>query len=182
MARRQRLAKIAEMWDEDLRTQVGSLVQARVRAEEARRSLAAFEERTAQAREERGALMGGASADEWRAREAWIATCAAREERAAQASVAAEEAVRAASAGVTAAQQKVERMKLVLARLDAQEALAERRAEQRSQDEIAARISQTHLSRNPEGASRSSARARSEADAASRASARAGATGGGERR
>jgi flagellar biosynthesis chaperone FliJ len=147
--RRQRLSRIADMWDEDLRTCAGALAQARARADEARRALEELKARTAGARDLRMALMGGASADEWRAREAWIATCAAREERGASILLGAEQAVLEASRAVTTAQQKVERMKLVLARLAAQEALIERRSEQRSQDEIAARISQSHTSRNP---------------------------------
>ena len=150
-ARRQRLTKVAEMWDEELRVSVGALLDARSRAEQKEREWAAARARTEEARASRAALMGGASADEWRAREAWIDTCASREERAAHARRAAEQIVSEASRAVTTAQQKVERMKLVLARLAEQEAAAERRADRRSEDEIAARVSQAQVGRAGRG-------------------------------
>jgi flagellar export protein FliJ len=142
-ARRQRLAKVADLWDEELKTSASALAVARTRADAARRAAEEARARTEAARTSRRELLNGANAEEWRAREAWIDTCGRREERAMAACREADKAVDAASRAVRAAQQKVERLKLVLAKLAEQERAAERRAEQRSDDEFAARISQS---------------------------------------
>ena len=138
-ARRKRLDRVRSVWEEDLRRAVAALTNAKNRADVAQAHLEEARARTRAAKTAKSGLMGGASADEWRAREAWIATCAVREERAFLARVAADQAASAALRAVTVAEQKIERLRLVVARILETEATAQRRAERREEDDFAQR-------------------------------------------
>lgn len=142
VARRKRLARVQAVWENDLNRCVAALNEAKSRADVA---AAHVEEARAKTRAARGAkadLVRGGSAEEFAVREAWLMTCGVREEKAVIALSVADRAVAAANAAVVAAQQKIERLKLVLARLAQGDADAARRAERLIEDEAAARMSQ----------------------------------------
>ena len=138
-ARRKRLDRVREVWEEDLRRAAVALGEARARADAAQAELEETRARTRAAKAAKSALMGGASAEEWRAREAWIATCTAREERSFAARPAADRAVEQAMRTVIEAQLRIERLKLVMAKMAETEEGARRRAERREEDDLAAR-------------------------------------------
>jgi flagellar export protein FliJ len=139
-ARMKRLDRVRAVWEEDLHRAAAALSDARARAEAAQSQLDDARGRTRAGKEAKSAaIKGGVSAEEWRSREAWIATCTAREERAFQARVAADHVAAKALRVVTEAQQKLERLRLVVQRLAEGEAVARRRAERRDEDEHAAR-------------------------------------------
>ncbi len=140
-ARRKRLERVQKVWEDDLHTRVAALAEVRARADVAHADLEAARTRKRAAIAAKAELMGGASADEWRAREAWIGTCGAREDRAVLTLAAADRAVAEAMGAVMAAQQKIERLKLVLARIAKGEVDAERRVDRINEDEVSARMS-----------------------------------------
>ncbi len=139
--RRKRLERVQRVWEDDLARCAAALQEARGRADVAQAHLEEARARKRAARDAKADLVRGGSADDWSVREAWLATCGVREERALMARAAADRAVAEANAAVTVAQQKIERLKLVLARLARGDVDEARRAERIVDDEAAARVS-----------------------------------------
>jgi flagellar biosynthesis chaperone FliJ len=140
-ARRKRLARVQKVWEDDFDKCVMALNEARARAEVAQAHLEEARARTRAARSAKADLVRGGSADDWAAREAWLMTCGIREEKAVIARSVADRAVQDAQAAVVVATQKIERLKLVIARLARGDAEDARRAERVIEDEAAARMS-----------------------------------------
>jgi hypothetical protein len=140
-ARRKRLERVQHVWEEDLGRCVAALGDARARADVAQAHLDEARAKTRAARGAKADLLGGASAEEWRTREAWLATCGVREEKAILARAGADSVVAQALGAVTLAHQKIERLKLVLVRIAQADAAGGRRADRITEDESSARMS-----------------------------------------
>ena len=140
-ARIKRLERVQRVWEDDLGRAAGALTEARARADVAQAHLEEARAKKRAAREKKADLVNGGSADEWAVREAWLATCGVREEKSVMARAVADRAVSEAHAAVVVAQQKIERLKLVLARLAKDAADDARRAERIFEDDAAARMS-----------------------------------------
>jgi flagellar biosynthesis chaperone FliJ len=136
-----RLERVQRVWEDDLGRAAGALAEARARADVAQAHLEEARSKTRAARQQKADLVHGGSADDWAVREAWLATCTVREEKSVMARAVADRAVKDAHAVVVTAQQKIERLKLVLARLAKDAADGARRAERIFEDDAAARMS-----------------------------------------
>jgi flagellar biosynthesis chaperone FliJ len=135
-----RLERVQRVWEDDLARAASALNEARSRADVAQAHLEEARARKRAAFEKKADLVHGGSADEWSVREAWLATCGVREDKSLMARAVADRAVVVAHAAVVTAQQKIERLKLVVARIARGDADAARRAERIFEDDAAARM------------------------------------------
>ncbi len=136
-----RLERVQRVWEGDLARAAATLNEARAQADVAQAHLEEARARKRAALDQKADLVRGGSADDWSVREAWLATCGVREERATISRAVAERCVSDANAAVVTVQQKIERLKLVLARLARGDAEDARRAERIVEDDAAARMS-----------------------------------------
>jgi flagellar export protein FliJ len=136
--KRARIAKVVSHREQELDRRVAELGEAR--AEAARREDAAEAERKrlAKAAEERAALSSGAiSAADWRAANEWLASRAFSHEAATREVAAAAIEVEQKQKGVLTARQALKGVELLDEKLKKAEIVAEERADQRLQDELA---------------------------------------------